>query len=118
MTFLLIAPDKTIKGETVFSLAAVWVHPYQACLSFLDEAAWKFTLLIDTGYDWAYTFMQLNESTLHIPLSGEGHISTVINGMPSRSTWGHLHPLEVCKLLQNVNQVVYPKGLNEGLEPV
>ena len=54
MAFLLIAPDKTIKGERVFGLVAVWVHLHQAHHSSLDEVAWKLTLLIDIGADWAY----------------------------------------------------------------
>ena len=115
MAFLLIAPDKTVKGERVFSLVAVWVRPHQAHLSSLDEAVQKHTLLINTGNNWAYTFMQLNEDALHIPLSSKGHISTMIDGMPSRSACGQL---EVNKLLQCGSQVVYPKVLNGGLEPI
>ena len=61
--------------------------------------------------------MWLNKDTLHIPLSGEGHISAMIDGIPSRSTCGCLSQLQVCKLLQCGDQVVYPKGLNGGLEP-
>ena len=29
MAFLLIVPDKTIEGERVFSLVAVWAHQHQ-----------------------------------------------------------------------------------------
>ena len=118
MAFLLIVPDKTVKGERVFSLVAVWLHPHQAHHSSLGEAVWKLALLIDTGTDWAYTFMQLNEDALHIPLSSEGHIRAMINGVPSRSTCGCLGQLEVCRLLQCGNQVLCPKGLNWGLEPI
>ena len=60
MAFLSIALDKAIEGERVFGLVAVWVHPHQACLSSLDEAAWKIALLNDTGSDWAYAFVWLN----------------------------------------------------------
>ena len=42
----------------------------------------------------------------------------MIDGSPSRSICGHLHQLEVCKLLQYGDQVVYPEGLNGGLEPL
>ena len=56
MAFLLIVPDKTIKGERVFGLVAVWVHPYQAHHHSLGEAAHKLTLLIDIGTNWVYTF--------------------------------------------------------------
>ena len=71
MAFLLIAPEKTIKGEMAFGLAMVWAHPYQACLSSLDEAAKKLALLINLGNNWAYTFVWLNEDAQHVPLSKE-----------------------------------------------
>ena len=118
MAYLLIAPEKTIKGEMAFRLAVVWVHPYQACLCSLDEVAKKLTLLINLGKNWVYAFVWLNGDTQHVPLSREGHLSTMIDGMPSKSTCGHLHQLEVCKLLQYGDQVVYPEGLNGSLEPV
>ena len=52
-----------------FGLVMVWMHPHQACLSSLDEAVRKLTLLIDLGDNWAYTFVQLNKNTQYIPLS-------------------------------------------------
>ena len=58
--------------------------------------------------------MQLNKDALHAPLSNEGHISPMIDRAPSRSACGHLCQLEVHKLLQCRNQVVYPEGLNGG----
>ena len=117
MAFLLIVLGKTVEGEMAFRLAMVWAHPYQACLSSLDEVARKLALLIDIGDNWVYTFVQLNEGTIHVPLSIEGHITTMIDGVPSRSTCGCLCQLEVCKLLQLGYQVVCPEGLNGGLEP-
>ena len=33
---------------------------------------------------WAHTFVQLNEGTLYVPLSSEGHISTMINAGATR----------------------------------
>ena len=59
---------------------------------------------------------KLNEDSQHIPLSTTGHISTMINGAPSRSTCGCLSHLEVHKLLQCGVKVVYPEGLNGDLE--
>ena len=97
----------------------VWANPYQAWLSSLDEALKKLTLLINLGDNWAYTFVQLNEDDQqHVPLSNEGHLSTMVDEAPCRNMCGCLHQLEVCKLLQCGDQVVYPKGLNGGLEPV
>ena len=118
MVFLLIVPKKTIKGEMAFELAVVWTHPHQAWLSSLDEATKKLTLLINLGNNWAYAFVWLNKDAQHVPLSNKGHLSAMVNGVPCRSMCGHLHQLEVCKLLQYGDQVVYPEGLNGGLELV
>ena len=52
------------------------------------------------------------------PYPMRAHISAMIDGVPSRRTHGHLHQLEVHKLLQCGNHVVCPEGLNGGLEPV
>ena len=105
MVFLLIAPEKTIEGEMAFGLAMVWAHPYQAGLSSLDEAVKKLALLINLGDNWAYTFVQLNRDAQHVPLSKEGDLSAMINGMPSRSMCGCLCQIKVCKLLQYGDQV-------------
>ena len=56
--------------------------------------------------------------TQHVPLPEEGHLSTMIDGTPSRNACRHLCQLEVHKLLQYGDQVVYPEGLNGGLELV
>ena len=118
LAFLLIAPEKTIEGEMAFGLAVVWAHPYWAHLSSLDEAAKKLILLLNSGDNSAYTFVWFNEEVQHVPLSKEGHLSTMIDGVPSRNACRHLCQLQVCQLLQCGDQVVYPKGLNGGLEPV
>ena len=100
LAFLLIAPKKTIQGEVAFSLTVVWTHPYQACLCSLDEAVKKLALLVNSGNNWAYTFVWLNEDAQHVPLPKEGHLSAMINGMPNRNACGCLHQLEVYQLLQ------------------
>ena len=115
MTFLLIVPNKTVKGERVFGLVAEWAHPLQAHHPSLGEVAHKLRLLISTGNDWAYTFAQCNEDTLHMPLSSKGHRSVMIDGAPNTNACGCLSQLEVCKLLQYGDQVVCPKGLNVGV---
>ena len=118
MAFLLIVPDKTVEGERVFGLVAVWMHPYQAHHHSLGEVAHKLTLLINIGNDWVYAFAWLNEGALHTTLSSEGHKSVMIDGASSTNTCGCLNQLEVHKLLQCGDQVVCPKGLNGELEPM
>ena len=85
----------------VFGFAVVWVHPYQGCISTLDEVAKKLTLLTTSGENWAYTFVWFNEDAQHVPLPKQGHLSTMIERVPSRITCGHLCQLEVHLLLQS-----------------
>ena len=99
LAFPLIAPEETIQGDVAFGLTMVWVDPYQACLFSVDEVVKKLTLLVNSEYNWAYAFVQLNEDAQHVPLPKEGHLSTMINGVPSRNACGHLCQLEVCQLL-------------------
>ena len=40
-------------------------------------------------------FVQFNDDAHHVTLPKEGHLSTMINGVPSRNTCGHLCQLEV-----------------------
>ena len=100
LAYLLVSPEKATEGEMVFGLAMVWVHPYQACISTLDEVARKLTLLTASQENWAYTFVRFNEDAQHDPLPKEGHLSAIIEGTPSRNACGHLCQLEVCLLLQ------------------
>ena len=118
LAFLLILPKRIIEGEIVFRLTVVWAHPYQAQFPSLDEAVKKLILLNTSGRNWAYTFVQLNKDAKHVPLPKEGHLNTMIEGVPHRNACGHFCQLEECQLLQWEDQVVYPEGLNGGLEPV
>ena len=102
----------------VFRPAMVWVHPYQACIPTLDEAARKLTLLTASCENWAYAVVRFNEDAQNVPLPKEGHFSAMIEGMPSRNAYRHLCHLEVHLLLQSGCQVVYPEGLNGALELV
>ena len=118
IAFLLIVLGKTVEGEMAFRLVVVWMHPHQACLPSLDEVSRKLTLLIDIGDNWAYAFVWLNKGALHVTPSNKGHISTMIDWVPSRSACRHLYQLGVHKLLQCGDQIVCPEGLNGGFEPV
>ena len=118
LVFLLVLPKKAIMREMVFGLAMVWVHPYQAHISALDEVAKKLTLLTTSSKNWAYAFVQLHEDTQHVHLPKEGHLSAMIEGVTSRIACGNLCQVEVHLLLQSECQVVYPEGLNGSLELV
>ena len=53
---------------------------------------------------------------LHVPLSDKGHIITIIDGICSTNACSHLHQVQVWKLLQYGDFVVFSKGLNGELE--
>ena len=106
------------RGGKEIQPSYVWVHSYQALLLSLDEAAKKLALLINTKQHWPYAFMQLCEDSQHIPLSHTRHLSIMVDSAPSRNACRHLSHLEVCKVLQFGSEVVYPEGLNGGLEPL
>ena len=118
MDYLLIVPAQMVEEERIFGLVAMWVHPCQTLLSSLEEAVKKCTLLINTGDDWPYAFVQLCEDSQHVPLSDAEHVSIIVDSAPSRSTCGCLSCLKICKLLQCSREVVYPMGLNGGFEPI
>ena len=96
----------------------MWVHPNQTLLPCLEEAAKKLTLLISTKEDWYYIFMRVIEDMPHLPLSDARHISILVDGAPGRGACGCLRQLEVCQLLYLGGVVIYPEGLNGGLESV
>ena len=95
MAFLLIAPSLAVRCERIFSLMAVLVHPHQTCLASLVEAAQCLVLLANEGPDWPYTFVQMNDAILHVPLSSEGHLGILTEGKPQRNPCGLLHQLQV-----------------------
>ena len=116
MAFLLIVPNITSWYKRVFGLVAVWAHPYQAHYHNLEVAAHKLALLVDESADWAYAFVWLNEALSHAPLLSEGHISAMMDGVPSADACGWLYQLQICKLLQHKDMVVCSESLNGELE--
>ena len=118
VAFLLIFPEEGIAGGRVYWLAMVWVHPYQARVSTIEDAVKKLILLASAGPNWPYTFVQFNGDAHHMPLPNEGHLSTMIEGMLSNIPCRRICQLEVHQLLHSEAQVVYPKGLNGCLVPV
>ena len=91
----MIMPNNNARGDQVFSLAAVWVHPHQGHLSTLLEAAQKLMLLVDNGPDWPYAFIHMNDTMLYVPLSDNRHISAMTDGICSTNACGWLHQLQV-----------------------
>ena len=78
----------------------------------------KLTLITPSGENCIYAFVQFNDDTQYALLPKEGHLSAMIDGVPSRNACRCLCHLEVHQLLQWKDWVVYPEGLNRDLEPV
>ena len=116
MVFLLPVLSIAMRCERVFGLTMVWAHLCQAHIHTLDDVTHKLVLLADESVDWPYAFIWLNDVISHLPLSSDGHISTMMDGTPSTDAWGWFHQLQMCKLLQHKDTVVLPEGLNGELE--
>ena len=78
-----------------YGLAMVWVHPYQARVSIIDDVVRELALLASSRPDWPYTFVQFNRDACHMPLPKEGHLSPMTEGTPSNIPCGKICQLEV-----------------------
>ena len=83
MAFALIAPSLAVWCKLVFGLTAMWVHPCQAHLPTLVDAIQRLMLLANEGPSWPYAYMQMNDPMTLMPLSSEGNIGDMIDGIPS-----------------------------------
>ena len=74
-------------------------------------------MLLDVeGTNWPYAYVWMNDTMAHAPLSSEGHIGIITEGLPSMNACGHLNQLQVQRLLQCGGWVVCPEGLNGSLK--
>ena len=112
ITFLLILTEGFTAGERVYGLSMMWVYPYQASISTMEEAVKQLTPLIPTWPDWPYTLVQLNGDTCHAPLPMEGDLSIMVEGSISSVACRRISQLEVHQLLSSGSQVIYSVGLN------
>ena len=115
VAFLLILPKEGIAEERVYGLAMVWVHPYQVRVSTIDDMTRKLFLPSSPRPNWPYMFVGFNRDAHHVSLPKEGHLSAMMEGMPSNNPCGRICQLEVCQPLHSEDRVVYSKGLNRCL---
>ena len=54
--------------------------------------------------------MQMNEAVAHVPLTSEGHIGIMTDGIPGRNACGQLDQLHMQKVLQCGGWVVPLRG--------
>ena len=72
VAFLLALTEDGPAGDRVHGLALIWVNPYQARVSTVEEAVKQLTALVSTGSDWPYALLRLNRDVCHVPLPREG----------------------------------------------
>ena len=104
-------------GDRVYGLSMIWVNPYQARVSTVEEAVKQLTALVSTRPDWPYALVWLNGDTCHAPLPREGHLS-ILPGGTNSAACGRVSQLDVCQLLSSDLQVIYLVGLNGCEVPV
>ena len=69
-------------------------------------------LLVDSAPDWPYTFVHMSDTMSYVPLSNNGHISAMTDSIHSINACGQVDQLQVWKLLQHSDSVVFPEGIN------
>ena len=84
VAFLLVLPKEGSLGEMVYGLAMVWVHPYQARVSTIDDVAKQLTQVASTGPNWLCALVQLSGDAHHVPLPTEG-VMMEGRGIPAMS---------------------------------
>ena len=93
LAYLLVSTRDEAASDRVYGLAIVWVNPYQARISHVEEVVWQLTTLTSSGPNWPYTLV-------------------LTEGGTSSATCRQISQLEVCPLLHSHSQVIYPIGLN------
>ena len=96
----------------------MWVNPYQARVSTVEEAIKQLTALISTGSAWPYALVWLNADTHHAPFPKEGHLSILVKGGTSSAACRQISQLDILQLLSSGSQVIDPVGLNGCEIPV
>ena len=96
----------------------VWVQPYQARVSTIDNMAQQLIQLTSTGPNCPYAPVWLKWDACHVPLPTEGHLSIMTEGNTGNVPCRKICQLEVHQLLSSGSQVVYPEGLNGCQVPV
>ena len=99
ITFLLVSGKEEATGDRTYGLSTVWVNPYQARVSTVEEAVRELTTLVSSGPDWPCALVWLNKDTCHVPLHSEGHLGILPKGATKRTACRRIRQLEVCQLL-------------------
>ena len=112
IAFLLVSTEEGVAADRVYGLSTIWVNPYQARVSTVEEVVKQLTALVSSGPDWPYTLVQLNRDIHHVPLPREGHLNILPEGGTSSAACRRVSQIEVCQLLSSGLQVIYLVELN------
>ena len=82
----------------------VWVHPYQARVSTIDDATKQLAQWASTGPNWSYALVQPNGDAHHVSLPTEGHVSVMAEGNTSNVPYRKICQLKVHQLLGSGSQ--------------
>ena len=104
--------------DRVYGLSTIWVNPYQARISTVEEVVKQLTAMVSTGPDWPYALVWLNGDVCHMPVPREEYLSIQVEEGTSSATYRRVSQLEVCQLLRSGSQVIYLVGLNGCEVPV
>ena len=118
IAFLLVLTEECTAGDRVYCLSIMWVNPYQARLSTVEEAVKHLAPLFPTGPKWPYCLVQLNVDVCHVPLTKEGHLSILMEGGTDSAVCRWTSQLDICQLLNFSSQVIYLVRLNRCEIPV
>ena len=113
VTFLLVLTEECTVGDRVYGLSMVWVNPYEARVSTMEEEVKQLAPLIPTGPDWPHTLVQLNTDTCHVSLPKERHLSILVEGGTSSAACGWISQLYVHQL-QSATKKQESKALSPG----
>ena len=105
-------------GDRVYGISTMWVNPYQARVSTMEEVVKQLTALISTRSDWPYALVWLNVDACHAPLPKEGYLSILVEGGTSSAACRWISQPDICQLLSLDFQVIYLVGLNRCEVPV
>ena len=118
MAYLLVSAEDGVMSDRVYGLSTIWVNPYQARVSTVEEVVRHLITFTSSGPNWPFALVQLNRDTCHVPLPREGYLSIQPEGGTGSATCRMVSQLEVCQFLSSGSQVVYPIGLNGCEVPV
>ena len=99
VAFLLVLPKEAVAAERAYRLTMVWIHPYKARVSTIDNATKQLAQLGSTGSNWSYALVWLNGDACHMPLPKEGHQSVMVEESTSHVPYGTICQLQVYQLL-------------------